>query len=86
MYGQRAELTVIGPAMNTLARLEARAKAADLALATSEDLVRLLGGPRAEGLITARIEDGQEPALFALAEREPAPNAPGRAYEDVGGL
>lgn len=43
--GVRAEYTVLGPAMNTLARIEARAKAADLTIAASEAMVRLLGGP-----------------------------------------
>lgn len=45
--GARAEYTVLGPAMNRLARLEARAKAADLAIAASEAIVALLGGPLA---------------------------------------
>ncbi len=45
--GVRAEYTVLGPAMNMLARIEVRAKAANLAIATSEDIVRLLGGPLA---------------------------------------
>jgi len=43
--GVRAEYTVLGPAMNMLARIEVRAKAADLAIAASEEIVRLLGGP-----------------------------------------
>jgi class 3 adenylate cyclase len=46
--GVRAEYTVLGPAMNTLARIEARAKAADLDIAASEAIVRLLGGPLGE--------------------------------------
>ncbi len=46
--GVRAEYTVLGPAMNTLARIEARAKAADLSVAASEAIVRLLGGPHGE--------------------------------------
>jgi len=40
--GVRAEYTVLGPAMNMLARIEARAKAADLAVAASADFVALL--------------------------------------------
>jgi class 3 adenylate cyclase len=46
--GVRAEYTVLGPAMNTLARIEARAKSADLSIAASEEIVRLLGGPMSE--------------------------------------
>ncbi|MCJ2011725.1 adenylate/guanylate cyclase domain-containing protein [Methylobacterium sp. J-076] len=45
--GVRAEYTVLGPAMNTLARIEAQAKAAGLAVAASEAIVALLGGPQA---------------------------------------
>ena len=67
--GLRAEYTVLGPAMNTLARLETRAKAADLDIAASEDFLRLLGlalldGARAEPV----AEEGDvHPALFAIA-------------------
>jgi adenylate cyclase len=66
--GLRAEFTVLGPAMNTLARIEARTKAADLGLAASEDFVRLLAAEPEASL--ARIADPEgspgTPALFAI--------------------
>lgn len=66
--GVRAEYTVLGPAMNTLARIEVRAKAADLAVAASEEIVRLLGGPHAAPFYPRPVpgtEAGQGP-LYAL--------------------
>lgn len=64
--GKRAEFTVIGPAMNALARLETRTKEAGLALGASEAFVGLLPW-RAAGT-AAPIADGGEPVLFALGE------------------
>ena len=67
--GQRAEFTVIGPAMNTLARLETRTKEADRTIGCSKEFVALL---RHDSLAEPprRIPDAQEPALFALGEEE----------------
>ncbi|WP_019906286.1 adenylate/guanylate cyclase domain-containing protein [Methylobacterium sp. 77] len=69
--GHRAEFTVLGPAMNTLARIEARAKAADLPIAISEDFRDLLAGSGASGLnwIPAAVEDSgaSGPRLYAVA-------------------
>ncbi|MBE7248379.1 MAG: adenylate/guanylate cyclase domain-containing protein [Actinomycetospora chiangmaiensis] len=68
--GVRAEYTVLGPAMNTLARIETRAKAADLAVAASEEIVRLLGGPLREPFrprpVPGTAGEGQGD-LYALA-------------------
>ena len=41
--GHRAEFTVLGQAMNTLARIEARAKAENLTLSASQTFLQLLG-------------------------------------------
>ncbi|KAB1073289.1 adenylate/guanylate cyclase domain-containing protein [Methylobacterium planeticum] len=66
--GLRAEFTVLGPAMNTLARIESRTKAADLALAASGDFVRLLtADPQ---IRFAPVESGEAapgvPSLFSI--------------------
>lgn len=53
--GLRAEFTVLGPAMNMLARLEARAKSEDLALAASDEVVRLLATGWPDGIEATRI-------------------------------
>jgi class 3 adenylate cyclase len=68
--GHRAEFTVLGPAMNTLARIEARAKAADLPIAISEDFRDLLAGSGASGLnwISAgTVSEAAGPRLYAVA-------------------
>ena len=67
--GLRAEFTALGSAMNMLSRLEARAKALDLPLALSEDVVRLLP-PDRPALTRVTAPDsatGREPALYAPA-------------------
>ncbi|GJE39049.1 adenylate/guanylate cyclase domain-containing protein [Methylobacterium persicinum] len=68
--GVRAEYTVLGPAMNMLARIEARAKAADLAVAASADFVALLDGPPGHAFrprpVPGTACDGQGD-LFTLA-------------------
>ncbi len=66
--GVRAEYTVLGPAMNTLARLEARTKAANLDIAASGDFLRLTGPILPEGVIVHPVEDGGNPNLFAVSE------------------
>ncbi|GJD80218.1 hypothetical protein GCM10007886_25720 [Methylobacterium gregans] len=66
--GVRAEYTVLGPAMNTLARLESRTKAADLDIAASGDFLRLTGPILPDGVTIAPIQDGGNPALFAVGE------------------
>lgn len=68
--GHRAEFTVLGPAMNTLARIEARAKAADLPIAISEDFRDLLAGSGASGLNwipAGAVGDASGPRLYAVA-------------------
>ena len=68
--GHRAEFTVLGPAMNTLARIEARAKAVDLPIAISEDFRGLLAGSGASGLnwISAgTVSEASGPRLYAVA-------------------
>ena len=47
--GYRAEFTVLGTAMNQLARIESRAKAAGLEIALSETFAQLLGDPPGNG-------------------------------------
>ena len=66
--GTRAEYTVLGPAMNTLARIESRAKAANLDIAASEDFLRLTGPILPAGVAVAPVGDGGQPALFAVRE------------------
>lgn len=65
--GARAEYTVLGPAMNMLARIEARAKAADLTVAASEEIVALLGGSLAEPF-RPRPVSGAEGGLYTLGD------------------
>ncbi|WP_246682699.1 adenylate/guanylate cyclase domain-containing protein [Methylobacterium sp. WL9] len=76
--GLRAEFTVLGPAMNMLARLEAQAKSENLALAASDEVVRLLAGHLPDGFRTTRagtadVQEGRLPALYALTDETPAP-------------
>ncbi|TXN66209.1 adenylate/guanylate cyclase domain-containing protein [Methylobacterium sp. WL6] len=68
--GLRAEYTVLGPAMNTLARLETRAKAADLDVAASEDFLRLLGPALPDGARAVPVAEAGalQPPLFAIAD------------------
>ncbi|MEA1832075.1 adenylate/guanylate cyclase domain-containing protein [Methylobacterium durans] len=56
--GFRAEFTVLGTAMNQLARIESRAKAAGLELALSETFARLLGDPLGESLRLRPVREG----------------------------
>ena len=77
--GHRAEFTVLGPAMNALARIETRAKANDLPLAASRRFVDLLPAPEAGRLRLAPVPPGPGggPPLplvaIDLAEAAPAP-------------
>ncbi|MDR7039900.1 class 3 adenylate cyclase [Methylobacterium sp. BE186] len=66
--GFRAEFTVLGTAMNQLARIESRAKAAGLELAVSKDFARLLEQDPDEGprLRPVREQDGASQALPLL--------------------
>ncbi|TXN57991.1 adenylate/guanylate cyclase domain-containing protein, partial [Methylobacterium sp. WL18] len=68
--GVRAEYTVLGPAMNALSRLEARAKAAELQIAASGDFLDLLGGPLPPSIRAVPVPDAKavQPALFAIVE------------------
>ncbi|MGU3540879.1 adenylate/guanylate cyclase domain-containing protein [Methylobacterium sp. A54F] len=65
--GLRAEFTVLGPAMNTLARLEARAKAADLAVAASADFLALLPPAERARATAVEAEAAAGPILYGLA-------------------
>jgi adenylate cyclase len=69
--GHRAEFTVLGPAMNRLARIEARAKAADLTLAASDEVISLLGPTtraslRLSGMPPSECRDTRDMRLFAV--------------------
>ncbi|CAM3054859.1 adenylate/guanylate cyclase domain-containing protein [Methylobacterium mesophilicum] len=68
--GVRAEYTVLGPAMNALSRLEARAKTAELQIAASGDFLDLLGGPLPPSIRAVPVPDAKavQPALFAIVE------------------
>ncbi|TNC12269.1 adenylate/guanylate cyclase domain-containing protein [Methylobacterium terricola] len=79
--GLRAEFTVLGPAMNALARVEARAKRENLAVAASKRVMRLLG-PDAPPARRLPRRPGEEdcPDLFGLepvlmAQPSPVPTA-----------
>ncbi|TGD97928.1 adenylate/guanylate cyclase domain-containing protein [Methylobacterium nonmethylotrophicum] len=65
--GARAEFTVLGPAMNALARIEARAKRENLPVAVSKRVLRLLG-PAAPPARRLPRRPGEEdcPDLFGL--------------------
>ncbi|WP_082504736.1 adenylate/guanylate cyclase domain-containing protein [Methylobacterium sp. Leaf111] len=74
--GHRAEFTVLGTAMNRLARIEARAKAADLTLAASDEVIRLLGPATRASLQLANMppsecRDTRDMLLFAVDWAEP---------------
>jgi adenylate cyclase len=69
--GHRAEFTVLGPAMNRLARIEARAKAADLTLSASDEVIRLLGPTtraslRLSSMPPSECRDTRDMRLFAV--------------------
>jgi adenylate cyclase len=64
--GVRAEYTVLGPAMNALARIEARAKAAGIGLAASEDFLGLLAGPLPDGLRAVPVPAAASPGAPGL--------------------
>ncbi|NEU11211.1 adenylate/guanylate cyclase domain-containing protein [Methylobacterium sp. BTF04] len=73
--GHRAEFTVLGPAMNQLARIEARAKADDLPLAASETFLQLLGpGSRnhidLDAIALSECRDTGNLPLYAVGLRE----------------
>ncbi|MCE4224250.1 adenylate/guanylate cyclase domain-containing protein [Methylobacterium sp. C25] len=73
--GSRAEFTALGSAMNMLARLEARAKAEDLSLAASEQVIGLLVGRLPSGLTAVPVatEDASGhrlPALYAITQKD----------------
>lgn len=75
--GYRAEFTVLGNAMNRLSRIEARAKAANLTLAVSDDLLRLLSPlGRANldlsGMPPSDCRDTRDVRLFAVSWAEGA--------------
>ncbi|MCJ2055039.1 adenylate/guanylate cyclase domain-containing protein [Methylobacterium sp. J-048] len=68
--GVRAEYTVLGPAMNALSRIEARAKAAEIEIGASGDFLDLLGGPLPPRIRVVPVPDARDaqPALFAIVE------------------
>lgn len=73
--GHRAEFTVLGAPMNLLARIEARAKAENLAVAASESFVQLLGPDTRAGLVLDDLSasdcpDTRDTRLHAVAWRE----------------
>lgn len=80
--GVRAEYTVLGPAMNALARIETQAKAAEIELAASGDFLDLLGGTLPAGIRAVPVPKAMLPeplALFAIAE-----HAGGHGQDRVG--
>ncbi|MDO9428618.1 MAG: adenylate/guanylate cyclase domain-containing protein [Methylobacterium sp.] len=69
--GHRAEFTVLGEAMNTLARIEARAKSEDLTLTASDAFLRCLGPAIRSGLTLAAMppsscRDTRDMTLYAV--------------------
>jgi adenylate cyclase len=84
--GHRAEFTVLGTAMNRLARIEARAKAAEVPVAASDDVVRLLSPTvrsslAFSGMPPSDCPDTRDMRLFAVSWIEGAeapPTYPGR--------
>ncbi len=81
--GHRAEFTVLGPAMNTLARIEARAKAVDLSIAISEEFRDLLAGSGARGLnwspVAGETAGSAGPRLYAVTPERETPHRSGLA-------
>lgn len=74
--GLRAEFTVLGPAMNALARVEARAKRENLAVAVSKRVMRLLGPAAPAGRrLPRRAGEEDCPDLFGL-DPVPIPASP----------
>ncbi len=68
--GVRAEYTVLGPAMNALSRIEAQAKAAEIEVAASGDLLDLLRGGLPAGTRAVPVPQATLPeplTLFAIA-------------------
>jgi adenylate cyclase len=65
--GVRAEYTVLGPAMNALARIETQAKAAELELAASGDFLELLGGNLPPGIRTVPVPNATLPEPLTLS-------------------
>ncbi|WP_082507958.1 adenylate/guanylate cyclase domain-containing protein [Methylobacterium sp. Leaf113] len=70
--GHRAEFTVLGTPMNRLARIEARAKAADLSVAASDDVIRLLSPTtlatlRLSAMPPSDCRDTRDMRLFAVS-------------------
>ncbi|MEE7448793.1 guanylate cyclase [Methylobacterium radiotolerans] len=73
--GVRAEYTVLGPAMNALARIETRAKAAEIELAASGDFLDLLGGVLPAGIRAVPVPDAALPEHLTLSAIAVAPGA-----------
>lgn len=71
--GVRAEYTVLGPAMNALARIETRAKAAEIELAASGDFLDLLGGVLPAGIRAVPVPDAALPEHLTLSAIAVAP-------------
>jgi adenylate cyclase len=73
--GVRAEYTVLGPAMNALARIETQAKAAEIEVAASGDFLRLLGGVLPAGIRADPVPDAALPEHLTLSAITVAPGA-----------
>jgi adenylate cyclase len=73
--GVRAEYTVLGPAMNALSRIEARAKAAEIEVAASGDFLDLIGGPLPAGVRAVPVPDAALPEPLALLAIQADPDA-----------
>jgi class 3 adenylate cyclase len=64
--GVRAEYTVLGPAMNALSRIEARAKAAEIEVAASGDFLALAGDRLPAGIRAVPVPDAALPGPLTL--------------------
>ncbi|MGH1590087.1 adenylate/guanylate cyclase domain-containing protein [Methylobacterium phyllosphaerae] len=73
--GVRAEYTVLGPAMNALARIETQAKAAEIELAASGDFLDLLGGVLPAGIRSVPVLEAALPEHLTLSALTVAPGA-----------